>query len=627
MNNELFTLFGKVAIKTDEVAEGLDGATEKAEEAAEGMVGKFKNAAKVIGGLMALDKVIDFGKVAVEAAASAQAMTAQFEQVFGDMDKKAQSTIDNMGKEFGIMPNRLKPGYTKLTSMFKGVGMEMEQAMGVAEQVTRSAADAAAFYDVSMEDAQSSLSSFIKGNYEAGESVGIFANDTQMAQYAIEQGVVSSTAEWQKLDEATKQATRADYITKMQEMAGATGQAARESDGLENVMGNVKQAWQDFLVVVGQPILQMAIPVLQATTTAITWLTTGVQNIANAYGSWAEKHPTLHNALMIFLGVLALGAAGFGIYSAATTIAATATAAFGAIMAIITSPITLTIAAIAALAAAIYLIYANWSSVGPMLSQIWTNISTWVTTTVSNMVTTVTTWFSNMWSSVTNFANNIKTNVSNAFTNAYNTVKQKVIDMFNAVKTWFGKIPSNIKSLWGQAESYLRGINLGSIGRSIVEGLWNGIKGKWGQMTAWVASKAKGIKDTIAGVLKINSPSKIMIPIGSAVPEGVAVGVDEGWSYIDDSIDNIGNKLANTSFNAPTVQSMDYNYKPQSAQIQANTNLTFFDSVLDVLHGILNKESNFYVNGRNLSEELVDDLNYINELRNNRSNRIGGVRV
>ncbi|WP_334115972.1 phage tail protein [Streptococcus parasuis] len=102
-----------------------------------------------------------------------------------------------------------------------------------------------------------------------GEAIGIFANETQMAQFAIQKGLVASTTEWSALDEATKQATRLEYAQNMQELGGATGQASREADGFENVMGNVKQAWQDFLALVGGPILSPVVTGLQNTT---TWL-------------------------------------------------------------------------------------------------------------------------------------------------------------------------------------------------------------------------------------------------------------------------------------------------------------------------------------------------------------------
>lgn len=269
MAGEVFKLFGTIGLNTSEADKGIDRTTGNAKSASTKISGFFKKAATAIGTAFAAKKLIDFGKVSVEAAASATAVQAQFEQVFGDMQDEATNAINGMADEFGMVPNRLKPSMSKMTSMFKGLGMDTEEAMGKATDAVTLSADAAAFYDVAYESANASLTSFIKGNYEGGEAIGIFANDTQMAIFAVEQGVVSSTKEWAQLDEATKQATRLEYAQNMQELAGATGQAARESDGYENQVGNLKQAWEDFLAIVGGPILE---PVVNGLKGMSEWL-------------------------------------------------------------------------------------------------------------------------------------------------------------------------------------------------------------------------------------------------------------------------------------------------------------------------------------------------------------------
>lgn len=211
---------------------------------------------------IAVDKIVEFGTGAVEAAAGAQALNSQFEQVFGDLQDETIETINVMAIEFNMLPSRLKAPMAQMTSMFKGLGIETKESMELAERAVTLVADAAAFYDMRFEDANSSLNSFIKGNYEGGESIGLFANETQMAAFAVSEGLIKASKEWAGLDEATKQATRLDYAENMQELAEVTGQASREGEGYENVMGNLNQAWQDFLAIAGAPILEHVIDVL-----------------------------------------------------------------------------------------------------------------------------------------------------------------------------------------------------------------------------------------------------------------------------------------------------------------------------------------------------------------------------
>lgn len=272
---------------TDREVEKLDNndlkkLEKETENAASGFEGLKKTVAGVFAAIatyVAVDKIVDFGVDAIEAAANFQALNAQFEQVFGDMQVEAQKTIEELGEEFGMLPTRLQAPFTTMTSMFKGLGYETKEAAQMAADGVTLVADAAAFYDMSFEDANSAFNSFIKGNYEGGERIGLFANETQMAAFAAsELGM-----EWKNLDEAGKQLVRLQYAQSMQELAGATGQAARESDQYENVLGNLRQAWQDFLVKAGTPLLEHAVTVLQ-------WLGDVLANIdPGPFFEWIAK--------------------------------------------------------------------------------------------------------------------------------------------------------------------------------------------------------------------------------------------------------------------------------------------------------------------------------------------------
>lgn len=265
---ELFRLAGRIELDGVEKAnKDLDNLDKKGKGLGSKLGGAAKKIGKagaVIGGAMSVVGA-SIGATAfpmVKAAANMQALNAQFEQVFEDLGKNAQTTIDGLGKDFGMLPNRIKPSFTQMTSMFKGLGLSTEDAMESAEDSVTLVADAAAFYDKSFEDANSALNSFIKGNYEGGESIGLFANETQLAAYASKE----LGLDWQNLDEAGKQLARIEYAKAMQEAAGATGQASRESEGFENVMGNLRQAWTDLMTKFGEPLLEPVIGWIQKLT-------------------------------------------------------------------------------------------------------------------------------------------------------------------------------------------------------------------------------------------------------------------------------------------------------------------------------------------------------------------------
>lgn len=214
----------------------------------------------IIATAFAVDKVIDFGKSVVEETARLNAMDAQFEQIFkgveGDIALKRITTAE---RDLGIHTDRLTESFNKFGAQVKGAGMDAKKAMSATDKATRLAADSAAFYDVSLETSSASLASFMKGNFEAGDAIGVFTNATQMNNKSLDM----YNKKWQDLNESERQWLLLDTVEKTYKLNGAMGQAAREADQYENVMGNLKATWNEFKQLIGQPILNFALQSMQ----------------------------------------------------------------------------------------------------------------------------------------------------------------------------------------------------------------------------------------------------------------------------------------------------------------------------------------------------------------------------
>lgn len=275
----VFELFGKIAIDSNDAKSGIDSAVGHAENAENKLAKTFKKIGTAFAAAFSVKAIIDFGKQCTETYASIAAEESAFAQIMGDYAETAQAKMEAVADQTGVVSTRLTASMTSLTAKFKGLGYNVEDATTLAADGLLIASDAAAFWDMSLDDAMSHLNSFINGSYEGGEAIGLFANDTQMAAYAVEKGIVADTKAWSALDEATKQATRLDYAKNMQEQSGATGQAAKESQEYANVMANLKEHWRQFLGVVGKPILEkIVLPALQKLNDFVPKLTESVQN-------------------------------------------------------------------------------------------------------------------------------------------------------------------------------------------------------------------------------------------------------------------------------------------------------------------------------------------------------------
>lgn len=261
----------------ERMAKGLDDVGDAA-EVADDKVLSFGDMLKagiasgaILNGLERVaDVVVEVGTASIEAAADVKAANAQFSQTFGDLEGRATSALRSISAETKIATTRLQGGYTALYAFTKSVGGDQETALNIAERALRAAADSAAYYDRSMEDATEALQSFLKGNYENDAALGIAATETTRNAKANELYAKS----FKDLTEAQKVDTLLAMVEAGNAASGALGQAAREADSWANVTGELSEAWRQFLAMLGGPVLQGVTPIIQGITGALQELTT-----------------------------------------------------------------------------------------------------------------------------------------------------------------------------------------------------------------------------------------------------------------------------------------------------------------------------------------------------------------
>ncbi|PEV53854.1 phage tail tape measure protein [Bacillus thuringiensis] len=173
-----------------------------------------------------------------------------------------------------------------------------------------------------------------------------------------------------------------------------------------------------------------------------------------------------------------------------------------------------------------------------------------------------------MGSDVSNKYDEMKNAASNKVEEIKNTVSRKFEEQKKAVKDKMSEIKHDIEDKWNTVEKFFSTINLRSIGKSIIEGLGKGLDDASGGLFSKAAGIANDIKKTISGALEINSPSKVMIPVGSAVPEGVGVGMDKGKRFVVDAAKNVVGTVKKQMNNMPSV--FDFGFQTSHYSIPHN---------------------------------------------------------
>ncbi|HEU4064544.1 TPA: phage tail tape measure protein [Streptococcus pneumoniae] len=497
------------------------------------------------------EKLVDVGKEAIEAAASMQASNAQFSTVFGDMEGQAREALNNIGKEMSIVPERLQGSFTQMASFAKTSGLDTAQALDLSTRATKAAADGAAFYDKSIESVTESLQSFLKGNFANDAALGISATET--TRNAAANKLYGKS--FKDLSEAQKQLTLLQMVEDGNELSGALGQAARESDGLENVMGNLKQSGTNALAALGQPLLEMLIPVFQA-----------LGDIIKGVADWFGTLPGPIKEFIVMIGgvVTAVGVLAPIFLSLqaifTTSIGAMITAAL---------PIIGTAAAIAAAVAAVVVIlkYLWETNEGfrNAVTAVWEAISSVINTVVgeiSNFIMsifgTVVTWWAENQELIRSITDAVWTGLSAIISAAMTVLGPLIEGGWNTIQTITSTVWEVIKTVVETAINVVLGIIKAVMQiltgdwsgawetiKSVGETIWNGIASVIGTIFNGIAQVLSNIWNTISTVAS-NVWNGIKSTL-SGIFDGISSSVSSVFNGIRDTISNIWNGIKSTA--------------------------------------------------------------------------------
>ena len=274
----------------------------------------------------------------------------------------------------------------------------------------------------------------------------------------------------------------------------------------------------------------------------------------------------------------ALGVGAITAWNAVCGLAAGITAVFGAAVAFLSSPITIAILVIGALVAAGYWLYKNWDEVSAYLVELWNKIKAkaqeiwngikeyfiqvWnaIKEKAKAVWDSIKEFFSGLWESIKEKARTLWDSVKEYFSGLWDSIKEKAVNAWNNIKQAISDAWNNtvnwVKEKATEMVNFFKDLpgEMLSIGKNIIDGLFNGLKSAWGKITSWIEDKANWIKDKFKSILGIHSPSREFMKIGMYVDEGLVKGLEDGEVDINTQITGMAEGLKsgfNSSFENP----------------------------------------------------------------------------
>lgn len=278
----------------------------------------------------------------------------------------------------------------------------------------------------------------------------------------------------------TDQAGSGELQKMIAEVKAAKGEAQKVADTMTNNLDgdlkNLTSAWED-----------VGIQIFGGIDSPLRDIAKSITDIISKVGDWAKRNPELANTLtkialalgvilavggaivlmlaamlgpvaMLKLSLSVLGIKGAGAFGLlAKGLKVVGLALFGIGKALLTNPLFLAAAAIAAIA---YAIYKNWDTIVAFFKKVWTEVVR---------------IFSSAWDSISAYFSGMWTNISNACSAAWNWITNIVTGAWAAIKNFFLQysLPGIIYRNWDGIKKYMS---------ELWETVKTTIKTKWDQI-------------------------------------------------------------------------------------------------------------------------------------------------
>jgi len=554
IGEEQYRAIQREVIQTEQQLKNLEQQLENTnnswKEAAENLE-KFGNKAKNIGEGMTKKvtlPILGAGAASFKMAADIQDAVGATEQIYKDAANAVKKWADSLDPAYGIAESEALEYANMMGSLLQNIGgLTEKEAAKQAQTLVQLAGDLTAMFGGTTQDAVRALTGALKGNNSMLDNYGIAANEAMIKTKALKMGLIK---EGEQLDSASKQAATLALI--MEQTGAAQGQAAREADGASGSMRALLTEIKNLSTDIGETLLPVITPFIQKVRDIIVAfgeLSPSTQKVIMAIAGIAAAI----GPLLIIIGQMSLGLSSLITFFTGTTTAAAgtttavagataATSGFSKVIAAITGPVGIAIAAIAGIITVIVALWKTNEEFRENVRAIWEQIKeifNLALNKIQEIVTSIYNAILSFWMQNSEQIKNITSAIWNAIAGIFNgTLKiiQGLLDVFIGLFTGnWERFGNGLKLIWQGIWVAIQGIidSAKTIIQNIVEIFINVISQKW----EGFGNVLQTIWDTVWSTIQT------VIDLATQIIRGifdVFVGLFTGdWKRMSKGIENI----------------------------------------------------------------------------------------
>ena len=199
----------------------------------ESRIGNLKGAIGKLGGVIAatfaVQKLVKFGKEAIDFGSDLQEVQNVVDVTFTTLSEQVNEFAKNAAESAGLSETMAKRYTGTFGAMAKAFGFAESESFNMSTALTQLAGDVASFYNISQDEAYTKLKSVFTGETETLKDLGVVMTQSALDSYALAKGMGKTT---KQMSEQEKVALRYSFV--LEQLSAAQGDFARTSDSWAN---------------------------------------------------------------------------------------------------------------------------------------------------------------------------------------------------------------------------------------------------------------------------------------------------------------------------------------------------------------------------------------------------------